>query len=409
MESTGKKQTLWLGLAIVWVAAIALYYGMVALEPVLLANPHLFDYLTWWQNSISDDSGTNILYKFLWAIGDFSEGVVCRSVLCSVGLILFALLAHYINKHHPNVKVYGISQASGNLPWVLVAAITGLLVSTFVYGWHFLPEGWIPTFLPGCTIPAALVLMYGGGWAIALTGGVLSGLIQFPLAYIGANLATSAGFPSLVLVSIFGMSVGGILITLIFNILPWTRPYVLGKKAKSIPGYGEKLQPIPVEATAGWVIRRTFTDPTEVFFMGSEIAGIGVMLGALVSWLLNPAHILYGVPNLFPAVFCAELMGCSLAAVVWYKKWKALAWYTTYTVPITIGVVLLQFGTSLPLMLITVVLSVLIVPPIAWALMLQSLKRLPKFPGMIGSVAGMGIGIAIVTLIIRGIMYIGIL
>ena len=390
------------GVAIVWVCAIGLYYLMFYLEPTFLQNPHLFDAVTWMSKAIEEP-----LYKLFWAIGDFTEGTVYKSLLASVGLLLFGFAAHFINKSKPESKIYAISYGTGNFPWIALAATVGLLVSSLLYS-GYLYLGWIPTFLPGCTIPAALVVMYGGGPRVALTGGVLSGVIQYPLAYIGMVWAAKIGMPSLVLVTIIGMSLSGIIITEIFRLLPWTKGYVTGKSAPSVPGCGERKAPVPVEPTAGWVIRRTLADPTEVFFFGSEVAGIGLILGGILSWMLNPGHNSYGVPYLFVAIVCGQLMGESLCAVLYYKKWKEFGFYPTYSVAISVGVELLFFGTSMPLILVCVVLSSLICPFLAGRAWYFCVTKLPRYPSMIGSVAGMGAGIAIVVLIIKLLLSLGI-
>lgn len=391
------------GVAIVWAFAIALYYLMTYLELNFLKTPHLFDAVTWMENAV-----TNPLYKFYWAIGDFTEGTVYKSLLASFGLLLFGFLAYGINRAKPENKIYAISYGTGNYPWIALAATVGLLVSSLLYSQN-LAVGWIPTFLPGCTIPAALVVMYGGGLRVSLTGGILSGVIQYPLSYIAMVWATKIGMPSLVLVTIIGMSLGGIIITEIFRILPWTRGYAAGKIQPSVPGCKENKAPVPVEATAGWVIRRTLADPTEVFFFGSEVAGLGLLLGGLLSWGLNPGHNSYGVPFLFAAIVCGQLMGESLCAVLYYDKWKTLGFYPTYSVAISVGVELLFFGTSMPLILICVVLSSLIIPFLAGKAWLFCVSKLPRYPAMIGSVSGMGVGIAVVVLLIKLIFSLGIL
>ena len=383
------------GVAIIWIVAILLYYVMLYLEPILLQSPHLFDAVTWTTKAIDDP-----VYKLWWAIGDLTEGAVYKSVIASFGIVGFGFIAHFINKKRPQTKIMPVSYSTGNFPWIVLAACVGLLVSTILYS-DQLTMGWIPTFLPGCTIPAALVVMYGGGARVALTGGVLSGIIQYPLAYAGMILSAKLGMPSLVFVSIIGMSVSGIIITEIFRLLPWTRGYVTGKRTPSVPGVDERCKPIGAEPTAGWVIRRTLTDPTEVFFFGSELAGIGLLLGAFLSWGLNPAHNCYGVPFLFGAIVCGQLMGTSLTAVLYYEKWKTYGFYPTYSVAIGVGVELLFFGTSMPLIIACVILSSLICPFLAGKAWVFCITKLPRYPSMIGSVAGMGVGIAIVSIIIK--------
>ena len=57
----------------------------------------------------------------------------------------------------------------------------GLAISVTLYIQH-LQVGWIPTFVAFVSIPASVVLLYGGGWKNTLTGSILGGILGFPIA-----------------------------------------------------------------------------------------------------------------------------------------------------------------------------------------------------------------------------------
>lgn len=386
------------GLFLIWIFAIVQYFIMMKAEPIFLENPKLFGFGTWITRAQVDP-----IYRVFWAIGDFTEGTVHKTLLGSVGLILFGFIAHWICRNKPNIKTYPISLGTGNFPWIVIAATVGLLVSSSLYS-GYLSLGWMPTFLPGCTIPAALVIMYGGGWRVSLTGGILSGIVQFPLSFLAVNIASKIGMPSLVMITILGMSLGGIIIVEIFRLFPWVRNLVKGDEAPITTPYKEKV-PVPAETSTSWIIKRTLADFTELFFFGNEIAAAGLIIGGILSWMLNPAHIAYGVPYLFPTILFAQLIGGSLSAFLYYDKWATFGFYPTFTVAVSAGVIILFLGASIPLAICCVILSVIITPNLAWVGMSLATRYASRYPAMIGTVVGMGLGIAIVTLVLKFMLF----
>ena len=127
MEAKNESRTKMIGgVLIVWVIAIALYYGMNALEPILTANPHLFGFAEWITGAAAEPG-----WKVLWAIGDFTEGTVHKSLLGSIGLVGFGFIAHWINKTKPEVKIYGISFKGKT--WLNVHKSMWLLTNKFCY------------------------------------------------------------------------------------------------------------------------------------------------------------------------------------------------------------------------------------------------------------------------------------
>ncbi len=395
------------GLIIMWILALIIYFGMPPLEAKLLEGNHiLFDYMTWQNGAV-----TNWGYRFLWAIGDLSEGTVHKALFASVGVIVGGFIAHYLYLKKSDKMGNPVCANTGLFPWVVLAAFTGLFVSSALYAGN-LQVGWVPTFLPGCTIPAALVFMYGKGPKVAITGGVVSGIIQFPLGNFGTNLATKIGLPGISGDAVFGMAVAGIVIMLLFPLIPWINP--LEKKrmadmkkaeeeaAKNPPpklAEGE-LPPLPPTIGEGpmWLIKRSLADFTEIYFFGNEIAGLCLIIGLLFSWVLNPAHTGYGGPGLTSAILAAQLMGSSLAIFVNYGNWQKYGWYNTFTASLSQGAMVLTFGASLPVILIGAVLSAFICPFFAFKVTGLVPKR---FHGVVGGTCGMGIAIAIEGIIIK--------
>ena len=397
------------GLIVLWLVAFIIYFGMPPLEAKLLeGKPVLFDYLTW-QNGAVDNWG----YKILWIIGDLTEGTVHKSLIASIFLIAGGYIAHKLWKKNSDKMGNAVCAGLGVFPWVIAAVFTGLIVSNLLYDKN-LVNGWVPTFLPGCTIPSAIVFMYGTGWRVALTGGVLSGIIQFPLGITGIQIATKLGLPSISGNAVFGMCIAGIIIIELFKILPWVKPIVKAKEQEKAeaariaadtptPVLKEgELPPLPptIGSGVGWMTRRTLSDFTEIYFMGNEIAGAGLILGLLVSWILNPAHPCYGGPTFTSAILSSQIKGTSLAIFVHYGHWQKFGWYNTFTASLAQGAFIMTFGPSLSIILIGAVLSAFICPYFA-AKFAQILSR---YQGVVGGTCGMGIGIAIEAIIMKAIL-----
>ena len=386
-----------------WALAFAIYYGMPPLEDMLLQGDHLlFDYMTW-QNGAAENWG----YRLLWVIGDLSEGTVHKALFASVGVVLGGWLAHVLWKKGSPKMCSPICVGTGLFPWVVLASFLGMLVSSALYAGN-LVNGWVPTFLPGCTIPAALVFMYGKGAKVAVSAGIISGIVQFPLGNFGTNLATAMGLPGISGDAVFGMCVAGILIMLIFPLLPWIAPLekerraALAAQAAAKPADEEPAGlPPTVSDRPLWLVRRSLADFTEIYFYGNEIAGGFLIAGLLLSWVLNPAHTGYGGPYFTSAILAAQLMGSSLAIFLYFGCWQKYGWYNTFTASLAQGAMVLTFGTDLKVLLIGAVLSAVIVPFCAFKVSSWVPKR---FHAVVGGTCGMGIGIGIEGLLIKAFL-----
>lgn len=391
--SSGKK--LIPALLVIWGVAVALYFGMTAVEPALLETPRIFSYGTWAAGAVSD-----YFYRFLWVVGDYSEGVAYRSIVSSIGLIVAGFAVHllFIRGRAPK-GIDPISYGLGAFPWIMLSSFTGLLVTGLLYG-DLLTRGWIPTYLPGCTVPGAMILMYGCSMKVAFTVGILSGIIQFPLGLIANDLAARLGLPGLSLITIFGMALACILIVEITRLLPWMKGYVKGVEAPHFSPY-RNAAARSVTPSTGWLLHRLLADFTEPFFIGSDVAGLGLVAGAVISWLLNPAHILYGTPGLFPAVLAGQLMSGSLAISFYWKKHRDNGFCPTFTAIVSTSVCLVKFGPSLFNVMVLAAFNALITTTLADFCMSWVVKHLKRYPNFIGSVVGMGAGVTIISILLN--------
>src|SRR5690606_24834253 len=149
---------------------------------------------------------------------------------------------------------------------------------------------WQPTFVPFVSVPPAVVLVYGAGWAVAATGAVLGAALTTPTALALVNwVCVPLELPNVV-GNVTAMWVGAILAFLICRHLPWMpRPLIAVGGGKAEGAKPDEPRQGPV-----WVVRRVLADFTEAPFYGNEIASIGLIAGTVAAYLLNPATPAYG-------------------------------------------------------------------------------------------------------------------
>lgn len=132
------------------------------------AAPHLPrllpGYQTWVANAY-DTFGSSLR----WFVADTTEAEFFKTALGGVGMIVGAGVAHLAWRRRARWGGFPIAYGSGLFPWVLVAAALGLLGSNIAWGWTIQASGmWQPTFIPFVSVPPAVVLVYGAGWANAM-------------------------------------------------------------------------------------------------------------------------------------------------------------------------------------------------------------------------------------------------
>ena len=407
-----KRQTMIIPMVCIWVIAIALFYGMCAIEPTLAASPKLFSFGDWLARSQD-----GILYKVFWMIGDWTDCQGFRSLLGGAALVLSGLVVHFIIKSGCKAKMYPMAAPLEVMPQIILTGFIGVGLGVALFG-DGLATAWLPTFLPCCTIPAALVLTYGTHWTVWLTGGVLGCLIQYPLSVLANNLAGMLGLPPLCTFTILAVGFGGIVMTEIYRLLPWCRKAVLHPEARVFKPLESANAPVS-EATIGWYIRRCLTDFTDLLFFGNEWVSVCYIGGLTLSWALNPAHIVYGVPKLYPAMLCGMLLGTSLAVFIWYPKYKELGTYNTFCVNEVMAIVPLFFGlageaaTYNPLFLIVMaIVSAIFCPPFcAWLSGQLSKLTFKRYEaacaGVIAAAPTLGINNIIITLLFKLLLSVG--
>ncbi|MEJ5282118.1 hypothetical protein WH299_22935 [Pseudomonas sp. MYb541] len=316
-----------------------------------------------------------------WIVGDISEVAFYKHELASLGLLGGAYLAWWASKHGKAWQGFSISYGTGLWPWLVTSSLMGLMLSNLLWGWSVTAQTWQPTFAAFVSLPAAMVLMFGGGWKVAVNGAVLGALLVTPICLLIVNfVCVPLGLP-VVIGNVVGMAIGSVI------------AFVACRRVPSLVSsdYIAPAKPAPAKPpTYGivWGLRRVLADFSEAPFFGNELASLGLLAGVLVAYALNPISPAYG-SGLVLHLLAAQALTSALGVVIWRKQWMKRGWFPTY-VPLVSAVpaAVLTHGGSWTVIGSSALLGALIAPPLACAIA----GRLPAhFHPYIGNVTSMAL------------------
>ncbi|HCS41918.1 MAG TPA: hypothetical protein DIW52_03695 [Pseudomonas sp.] len=336
-----------------------------------------------------------------WVLGDISEVAFYKHEFASIGLLAGAYLAYWANRKGKVWQGFAISYGSGLWPWLITSSLLGLLLSNLLWGWTVTASSWQPTFAAFVSLPAAMVLMFGGGWKVTINGAIMGAVLVTPMCLLIVNyICNPLGLP-VVIGNVSGMALASVLAFLLCRYVPSlvkSDPTTQPKESSAPDAEPAKTKTTGYGIT--WSLRRVLADFSEAPFFGNELASIGLLLGALLAYTLNPISPAYG-SGLLPQLIGAQALTSALGVVIWRRQWMRLGWYPTY-VPLVsvVPAAVLTYGGSWQVITSSALLGALIAPPLACALA----KRVPSdMHPYIGNVLSM----AISTLLI--IPFIGLL
>lgn len=295
-----------------------------------------------------------------WVLGDISEVAFYKHELASLGLLAGAYLAWWASQRDKTWQGFSICYGIGLWPWLVSSSLIGLLLSNLLWGWSVTAETWQPTFATFVSLPAAMVLMFGGGWKVTLNGAVLGALLVTPMCLLVVNLVcVPLGLPA-VIGNVLGMAIGSVI------------AFALCRR---VPGlvrsdYVPPVRPVrAVTPTYGvtWSLRRVLADFSEAPFFGNELASLGLLAGALLAYALNPVSPAYG-SGLLLHLMGAQALTSAVGVVLWRRQWITRGWYPTY-VPLVsvVPAAVLTYGGGWMVIVASAVLGALIAPPLACA------------------------------------------
>lgn len=338
--------------------AAILYFAMCAIQPHL---PHvLFDYNTWFEREAD-----SVLYRILWLLGDATEPHFQKTLLGGIGVLAGSVIAYLLAKAKSPLAGTTICYSSGKWPYVLLASMLSLALSVFLYGGlRFEGDAWIPTFVPYVCVAGAVVLLYGCTAASVLTGAVLGALLTTPVTmFMREVICLPAGLPG-VIASVSGMWIGGIIAFELCHILPWMKPVDY-----TTPHSGLLAPPPTAEEKSAhpnrFFLRRMLADYSEPMFVGNEIAGGMLVLGSMLSWILNPDHPFYGT-GWFPALITCQIITGAVALYAYWPHWIEGDFFPSFVPVVSVApAMVLTFGASPFIIVFSAVLGGLMCPPVA--------------------------------------------
>ena len=326
-----------------------------------------------------------------WVVGDISEVAFYKHEFASLGLLLGGALGYWASRYAKAWQGFSISYGTGLWPWLVASSLLGLVLSNVLWGWTLTAETWQPTFAAFVSLPAAMVLLFGGGWKVTLNGAVLGALLVTPCCLLIVNfVCLPLGLP-VVIGNVLGMALGS---AVAFGMCRFMPVLVSSQVAKN----AAKPKAIPTSDYGMiWTLRRVLADFSEAPFFGNEWASLGMLAGVLLAYALNPLSPAYGSGLLLHLV-AAQALTSLLGVIIWRSQWKKCGWYPTY-VPLVsvVPAAVLTYGGSATVMIASALLGALIAPPLAYTIS----RRLPKYMHpYIGNVLSMAISTLLIIPVI---------
>uniref|UniRef100_UPI0025888904 hypothetical protein n=1 Tax=Pseudomonas sp. TaxID=306 RepID=UPI0025888904 len=293
-----------------------------------------------------------------WGIGDISEFAFYKHEFASLGLLAGAGLAWWANGTGKRWQGFAIAYGSGLWPWLVTSSLISLLLSNLLWGWTLDADGWQPTFVAFVSLPAALVLVFGPGWKVALNGAVLGALLVTPASLLLVNFVCLRWNIPAVVGAVSGMAMASIVA---FVLCKWF-PILITPRQPA-----EVAQPPAPQVRYGvvWGLRRVLADFSEAPFFGNEWASLGLLAGVLLAWWLNPDSPVYGTGLLLP-IIAGQALSSAIGIYLWRGHWMAKGWYPTY-IPIVsvVPAAVLTHGGSPLVVALSAVLGALVAAPLA--------------------------------------------
>src|SRR3989344_1154491 len=326
-----------------------------------------------------------------WLLGDISEVAFYKHEFASIGLLAGAYLAYWANRTGRAWQVFSIAYGTGLWPWLITSSLLGLLLSNVLWGWTVTATSWQPTFAAFVSLPAAMVLMFGRGWKVTINGAIMGAVLVTPMCLLIVNyLCNPLGLPA-VIGNVLGMAVASVVAFLLCRY----RPGLMKSEQSGIP---PAKSPAPVTKAPDygvvWSLRRVLADFSEAPFFGNELASLGLLLGVLLAYAMNPISPAYG-SGLLLHIIAAQALSSAIGVLVWRRQWMLRGWYPTY-VPLVsvVPAAILTHGGSGLVIASSALLGALIAPPLACAIA----KRLPAdMHTYIGNVLSMAISTLLIV------------
>jgi hypothetical protein len=325
----------------------------------------------------------NVFYKLIWMIMNFSEPQFYAGIFASAGIILGGFAAWRLEKKKSRLSGFGICYGTNLWPWIFSSQLLS----------------WLPTFISIVGVPPTVMFKYGPSMRALLTGSILGGTMSFPVAFwIMTRIIYVLDLP-VVVGSVFTMAITEIIVLEVCKVLPWMKinGFEAASDDSSELSTGDRLKQMSKPA---WFIRRVFADFSEAQFYGNEIAGLMIIMGVCLDFIINASHPAYG-SGAIPAIILSQFVGSATGVFLYFNRYVEDGGYATFIPVVSVGpACVLALGATIPVALTAGVLGGMISSPVADFLV----KRLPEeLHPTIGNVTSMGICTTVVYIIMKAL------
>lgn len=330
------------------VAAIALLFVMTKVQPLLMGNTYLYDFV----QMLGGCAENNILYRIAFFFADMTEACFLASMPASVLMCILAFVAAALERKGSAKAGTGVDGNGYKFTGMFCAMVLSLILAQLFFG-GFFKNGFILTFCVLLTSQACVV-KYGSSPAKVLTSSIVCTPITFILCHLlMTKVISPLGLPLYLSVA-YSLVVAFPICIFIFNRLPWM--VKADENAKVCP------PPAPVSESR-FFVNRVLGDIGELTFWGSSLATIGMYAGAILSWILNPMHPSFSAGN-FPMVLCTQIITAALAIFIWYPKYKKDGFAFTFTGIVFVSAIVVTYANTAAVIIPTILIGAVIFAPL---------------------------------------------
>lgn len=347
--------------------SVAVMLLMQYLQPVLLANAAngslLSDFGTWIGGAMSGSFSDRVM----WFLGDYTEGTFIKSVPASVLMIVFTFISCHLEKKKSKYAGTGVGGNSSIYLKMFGIATVSMIICQLVYDPIYFSNGWIPTFTP-FIVSQVFVLFYGLSLAKVITIIAAASFVPFLLAFYASKMVASLGLPPFVPVA-FGMMVTVLLCTELFRFMPWMTRDPLPAPAPQAPATS-----IDPKVERRFFVTRIFGDLGECVLTSSSWGSVGMYLGLVLSWCINPLHGVYGAGGI-PVLICVQVCTAALAIFIFYPKYRTEGFAVTFPSILCASAIATTYPNTIGILIPTILVSALAFDPlVSWLMKVTNYK-----------------------------------
>ena len=333
------------------VFAVALYAVMSYVQPLLMGNDFIYDFGAMMAGCMEG----NPLYYVAWFFADLTEGSFIASLPASVGMIIMGFVAAALERRRSPWAGTGVA-GNGNIFTVMfVTTCLSLILGQVLYGGLF-SSGWIPTFATVLTVQV-FVIFYGTDLKKVITSLIVGTIVTCPVCYVLLyGIVSPLGLPLFIAVSA-GVAIVVPVCSLLFRLMPWM----------TIPAPAEGANPTD-QPKGRFFVGQVLGDIGQLTIWGSTWATVGMYVGGIISWVMNPLHPAYGSGN-FPLLIMVQLVTGALAILIWYPKWKKTGMAFTFAGIVFASAIVSTYPPSWAIVIPTILIgAVVFAPLVEWVL-----------------------------------------